>query len=252
MSPLVTTLAFAAAVSLSLGCVVLPSGLETMRAPLPPPRIERTFRVGERPTLTVVNSSLQGSVTVRAWERPEIRVVAETSSRVAIVDAHQEGAVVSVRLRKKGSVPLERVHLTLFVPAECAIEVSTIGGDIVVEDIRGRVKAFTTSGNIELKGVSAQSVDAISCTDGHVVLAGNLVPQGVYSLYSAGGVVEVTLPETASFTLDAATHEGRIDSGPFRFTAENRTATHLEGVYGTGRSLLKLRTNAGHIRLRKR
>lgn len=215
-------------------------------------RVERTFRVGENATLTVINSSLHGSVTVRAWGRSEIRVLAEMASRSAIVDAHQEGQGVIVRLRKKGRAPLNAVHLTIDVPAQCAIEVSTMGGPIVVEDVRGRVKAFTASGNIELKGVASPSIDAISCTDGNVVLSGDLAPQGVYSLYSAGGIVEVVVPETSSFTLDAATHEGRIDSGAFRFSSENRTATHVEGIYGKGSSLLKLRTNFGHIRLRKK
>lgn len=215
-------------------------------------QVERTFRVGENATLNVINSSLHGGVTIRAWERSEIHISAALVSRATLLDARQEGHAVTVRLHKKGRAPIGAVHLTIRVPAQCAIEVSTMGGDIVVENVRGRVKAFTTSGNIELKGVSSQFIDAISCTDGNVILSGDLALQGMYSLYSAGGIVEVAVPETASFTLDAATHEGRIDSGTFRFSSENRTATHVEGIYGRGSLLLKLRTNFGQIRLRKK
>jgi len=95
------------------GALVLGGSLFLFVAAAPPQRVEKTFRVGENATLAVINSSLHGSVTVRAWERSEIHVVAEMASRSAIVDAHQEGQAVTVRLRRKGRAPLDAVHLTI-------------------------------------------------------------------------------------------------------------------------------------------
>jgi len=199
----------------------------------------------------VKHSSLRGSIKVRAWNRREIKLVAEIHSPSVSVDASKSREIVTIKLRRRGHEVVDLVNLDLLVPPECAAEVSTVGGDITIEHVQGRLKAFTTDGNITLTGISCQKIEAISCIDGNIRLSGELVPQGRYSLYSGGGSIDVDLPESASFTLYAATHQGRIDSEGFHLSSESRTPSHLEGVWGTGSSLLKLRTHSGSIRLRK-
>lgn len=215
-------------------------------------RYEKTFPIGESPTLIVVNSSLRGSIKVQTWNRREIKVLAEIYSSTVTVDASKSGEIVTIKLRRHGRELVDIVNFDLLVPPECATKVSTVSGDITIENVQGRLKVFTTDGNITLTGVSCQNIEAISCMNGNIRLSGELVPQGRYSFYSGGGSIDVDLPESVSFTLYAATHQGRIDSEGFRFSSESRTPSHLEGVWGTGSSLLKLRTHSGSIRLRKR
>ncbi|MEO0250217.1 MAG: DUF4097 family beta strand repeat-containing protein, partial [candidate division WOR-3 bacterium] len=196
--------------------------------------------------------SLRGSIRIQTWDRREIKVLAEIYSSSVSVDASKLDEIITIKLRRRGRAAAEVVNFDFLVPPECAAEVSTIGGDITIEHVRGQLKVFTTDGNITLTGVSCQKIEAISCISGNIRLSGELVPQGRYSFYSGGGFIDVDLPESVSFTLYAATHHGRIDSEGFRFSSESRTPSHLEGVWGTGSSLLKLRTHSGSIRLRKR
>lgn len=212
---------------------------------------EKSFALGDNPILTLENTSVHGNTEVQTWDRPEIKITAEIHSANMYVEASSSDGVLNVKLRRKGKVSTEPVHFRVWVPAGCEVELSSLSGKITVRGVRARLKALTTDGDIELLDILGQSVDAISSTSGNITLSSTLNHQGKYHLYSAGGRITVMFSEPASFTLDAATQEGRIQMDGFRLTDERRSERHVSGTYGDGQVMLILRTYRGPIQLRK-
>lgn len=214
--------------------------------------VEKVFPAGENATFILENTSVYGNVELKAWDQPLIKVVAEILSPDILVEAIPADRSVHVRLRRKGLVSMDAVHFHVWLPPHCEVELSSLSGKITVRGLRARLKASTTDGDIELIDISGESIDAISSTRGSITLIGSLDREGKYNLYSGSGQIRVIFPATASFTLDAATREGRIDVQGFHLTEERRSPHHLEGTYGEGVAVLMIRTYKGTIHLQKR
>jgi len=212
---------------------------------------EKTFALGDNPTLILENSSVQGNIEVQSWDHAEIKIAAEIHSANTSVEASSSQGVLNVKLRRKGQISTEPVHFRVWAPASCEVHLSSLSGKIVVRGVRARLKALTTDGDIELVDVSGQSVDATSSTSGNITLSGPLNYQGKYHLYSAMGRINVVFKESASFTLDAATGAGHIQLDGFGLANERRSERHVEGTYGDGHAILMLRTVQGLIQLQK-
>jgi len=212
---------------------------------------EKTFALGENPTLILENTSVQGNVEVHSWDRPEIKIAAEIHAANTFVEASSSTGALTVKLRRKGLVSTEPVHFRVWVPATCEVQLSSMSGKITVRGVRSRLKVLTTDGDIELLDVLGLNVDATSSTSGNITLSSPLNPQGKYHLYSTAGRINVVFKEPASFTLDAATEEGRIQLDGFRLANERRSESHVQGTYGDGQAILMLRTVHGFIQLQK-
>lgn len=199
-----------------------------------------------------MNSSLRGNISVQAWDRPQIRLVALGQAPDAQVNVRLTNDVLTVKVQRHRASGNDAVDLEVTVPAEGFVEASTIGGKITVRGMRSRLKLSTVEGDIELVDLASPSVDAMSVTTGRIAFSGQLEPRGIYTFYSGQGTIEVIVPKESSFTLDASTHEGRIESEGIHLRSPLRTASHLQGVSGAGGARLQLRTHSGRIRLRSR
>lgn len=214
--------------------------------------VVRTFSVGSTPSVVLVNTSLRGNVSVQAWARREIQRVMTAASFSARVDIRFSNDVLTVKVQKRHATSPDVVDLKVKVPVDCAIEASTIGGKIRVHGVRGPMKLSTMEGDIELVDVASPNIDAMSVTTGRIVFSGSFHERGTYTFYSGAGTIEIAIPERSSFTLDASTHEGRIEAEGVRFQTRTHTPSHLQGIAETGGALLKLRTHSGRIRVRPR
>ncbi|GBC81146.1 hypothetical protein HRbin10_00252 [bacterium HR10] len=213
----------------------------------PPRRLVRTFSVGRSPGVILVNSSLRGNISVQAWERWEIHLTA-----TAPVDARFSNDILTVSVPKRRAIGSDAVDIDVKVPADCVVEASTIRGKITIRGVRGHLKLSSMEGDIELVDVASPNIDAMSVTAGRITFSGKLQERGTYTFYSGAGTIELLLPEASSFTLDAATHEGRIETEGLRLQSRSQTPSHLQGIAQTGSALLKLRTHSGRIHVRHR
>jgi len=195
----------------------------------------------------LVNSSLRGNISVQAWERREIHLIA-----TAPVDTRFSNNILTVSVPKRRATGSDTVDIDVKVPVECAVEASTIGGKITLRGVRGHLKLSSMEGDIELVDVASPNIDAMSVTAGRILFSGTLQERGTYTFYSGAGTIELLLPEASSFTLDAATHEGRIETEGLRLQSRSQTPSHLQGIAQTGSALLKLRTHSGRIHVRHR
>lgn len=214
--------------------------------------VVRTFPVGSTPSVVLMNTSLRGNVSVQAWARREIQLAMTVASSSAHVDIRFFNDVLTVKVQRRRATSLDAVDLEVKVPVDCAIEASTIGGKIRVHGVRGHMKLSTMEGDIELVDISSPNIDAMSVTTGRIVFSGNLHERGTYTFYSGAGTIEIAVPAQSSFTLDASTHEGRIEAEGLHLQTRTHTPSHLQGIAETGSALLKLRTHSGRIRVRHR
>ena len=132
-------------------------------------------------------SNVSGDVTVKTWNRNEVKIDALKVSRATSKEKARENAdkvkiVVSNEgdlVRVKTEYPKEKkdnknLHVSityvLTVPKGASPSVSTVSGDVEIADIDGDVKASTVSGGVHLGkiggGVKAKSVS------GGIVLEG--------------------------------------------------------------------------------
>ena len=159
-----------------------------------------------------------------------------------------------------GSVKIKRVGGNL--------EVGDAGGDIRVEEVGGNATVHTTSGVIAL-GVVQGKVDAHGAgteitvaqvrdvvtahtTGGSVRVAFAGEPKAGSRVEVLGGGIEVSLPRSAAFDLEAHSTGGTVKSDlPVSVTTSGHSPFgELKGAINGGGPLLRLRASSGDIRVK--
>ena len=123
-------------------------------------------------------------------------------------------------------------------------------GSLNVEDVVGPVKVNTRATDVVLSGFT----DGLDLTvdKGDVDLKPSRTSLGKMTVHTRAGNIDLTLPRSASFNLDAETSRGEIDNecgDELREQTRGRGA-HLDGNVGAGPSL-HVTTDRGDITVRK-
>jgi len=113
-------------------------------------------------------SAMGGEVTIRTWDRNEMRVVADHSSRER-VEIHVSDRVVKVRTKRERGVS-HSVDYEITIPATMDVEVSGTFLEVDIEGVRGEVSAHTVQG--ELRLVGGAGFVTLHSTQGEVVCEG--------------------------------------------------------------------------------
>ncbi|MDW8239979.1 MAG: DUF4097 family beta strand repeat-containing protein [Acidobacteriota bacterium] len=216
-----------------------------------PQPYEKTFAAHQISSLTLDNTSLHGNIEVQAWDRQEIKITAEIHAPHTFIEPNLSKGALIIKLRRKGLVSTEPVHFRVWLPPTCEVNLSTMNGKIVVRGVRTKLKALTTDGDIELIDTGGTWIDATSSMSGNIKLSGQLNHEGKYHLYSAMGRIDISFRDPASFTFDAATRQGRIQTEGVHLNGAQRSDHHVTGDYGQGHAILLVRTVSGTIQLRK-
>jgi hypothetical protein len=117
------------------------------------------------------------------------------------------------------------------------VEVTSSGGTVQLVDVAGpKVSVGTTSGNISYRG---------DCSGG-----------GDYSMTTHSGVIDVSLPETASFDVSARSVSGQVQNDfPLQpqksHTAVPNAGSSFSGTSNSGSSSVVLQSFSGRIRVKK-
>jgi DUF4097 and DUF4098 domain-containing protein YvlB len=111
---------------------------------------DTTFAVPAGTRLRLDNAN--GDVRVRAWDRPQVRVQADHSSRLEIGITVASGILRIEPRGARGFPAVGAVDYVLTVPAEMSIEVGGMNADVEIEGTRGEVKVNTVSGDITVRG----------------------------------------------------------------------------------------------------
>jgi DUF4097 and DUF4098 domain-containing protein YvlB len=158
-------------------------------------------------------------------------------------EVHVSGAVADVSVQtSNGAIDVRG--------ATGPIDLSTSNGSITLNGGSGTLKLDTSNGAIDASTTSAVQVAATSA-NGALRFAGALSPKSTNTLRSSNALVDVTLPADASFTVSAATSNGKVTSD-FPIKGDNQTDQQVKGTVGEDpQTTLTLETSNGDIKLHK-
>lgn len=210
--------------------------------------VNKRFTVQPHPLITVSNSS--GTVTVKAWDRQEVQVIADHASDKMEVDATQIGNRVDLLAHPviEGVTPDDlRTDYEITVPADAELQirndagsvlvanifgdmavdtvaagvdmsdtagyvtVKTVGGSFTCRRCAGRIEVTSISGNVKLLDARSYKVRAQTST-GNVLFDGEFLPNGIYQLRNYSGTVEVRFSPDDSFDLSATSLHGKVNN----------------------------------------
>jgi DUF4097 and DUF4098 domain-containing protein YvlB len=130
-------------------------------------------------------------------------------------------------------------------------DLRTVSGRIKAERIKGSVSADTTSGAITLSEVSEAKTVRAKVLSGNITYDGQIIAGGRYSFEALSGTIEVGLPASSAFDLEAETFSGSIRTD-FAVTMSGRiTPKELRGTVGNGGATLRVKSFSGSIRIVK-
>lgn len=142
-----------------------------------------------------------------------------------------------------------KINFNVQVPKGVKLNAMTTNGRVHCLNLDSVVRASTTNGDVE---VSTSEWASARTTNGGVrVSMGNAKWSGELEVLTTNGSVDVTLPASAEFKVDAATTNGGI-STDFPITVSGRFGPKsLSGTVGGGGRDLHVATTNGGVNLRK-
>jgi len=193
------------------------------------------------PNARIQIQNFAGSVTVRAWDRPAVRISVGPSRRDEVRVRRREDAMEIATISRTGVPAPHDYEIT--VPSRASLDIGGTYTDITVDGVRGSVSATTVQGIVSLKGgdgaISLKSVEGtVSVQDakGHIEVNG--VNKGLTLTNIDGDIVaetvngSIVLDGIRSAAVEAVTVNGSVkydgtitDGGRYRFGSHSGTIT---------------------------
>ncbi|HET8889891.1 MAG TPA: DUF4097 family beta strand repeat-containing protein [Candidatus Angelobacter sp.] len=147
----------------------------------------------------------------------------------------------------------QRLHLksirTDLMLAKLDGDISMGHGDIRASSVAGPVKLTTRSNEVHFEDVSGEV--EVENRNGLVAIRPK-APLGNIDISNAHGGIELDLPGSAGFRLDAQSTNGNIDINDFGVNVDNeRRDASARATIGKGGPDIRLRTDRGSIQIRK-
>jgi DUF4097 and DUF4098 domain-containing protein YvlB len=212
--------------------------------------MEKSFNVTMRPVVSVRNDN--GKISVKSWQKNEVRVVADHASDKLEVDADQRGnridltthvlnqSVTSEELRADfeisvpeetelqikndaGNVAVFRVSGDMtFETVLADVQLEEVAGYLVVKTVSGSLQCVRCAGRIEVNSISGnlRLIQPVSSNvraqtySGIIFFDGDFLPGGTYVLKNHRGPIEVKYTDSDSFDLRATSIYGKVDREP--------------------------------------
>jgi len=211
-------------------------------------RFEKVFQVTTNPCVMITNYT--GGITVKGWQRQEVKVIAANFTRNVEIDTEVFGGKVKIAthvLDKLATTEKAKVDYEILVPEDSNLDIQTNMGTLDVENIRGKIEIDAVEATVKVDGVSgylqarslgskltisnasgmvqtttvsgdilfdhlqSSSVNA-SSTLGNISYNGDFVSRGKYTFSTNEGAIMIQCAEQASVEWDAKTVTGVIES----------------------------------------
>lgn len=147
--------------TLTLSLLVLGAAPALARAQAP---VDTVITVDPRGRLDLEN--FQGSVTVDAWDRPAVRIVADGPR--SVIRIHGDGSSISVRTEQHRGP--RNVDYRLNVPAAMDLSIQGVDTDVTIRGVRAGLQVHTVNGDVTVEG--GRGVVALNSVQGAVSLSG--------------------------------------------------------------------------------
>ncbi|WP_420454722.1 hypothetical protein [Rubrivirga sp.] len=207
--------------------------------------------------------AVNGEVSVREWDRPDVLVrarVTAVSADAALARRQVRATTVTTAAgRVRSSAPSEArsnasVSYQVFAPRSTRLTVAALNGPVSIEGMAGRIRAEVTNGPVALAAVGGDvEVDA---TNGpvSVALSGTTWRGAGLTVRAMNGPIQLTVPGGYGARLSARTHQGRISAPDLRTGARERRrdqpGDRLDATLGSGGPVLSLVAHNGPVQIR--
>jgi len=202
-------------------------------------------------TLTLNNWS--GAITVEGWDKSQIKISADLEAPTArlMPRVDDNGIEIDIVRDNQGRGDVGSVNFRISVPFDSSVDIETRYGDLTVNNVKGStVRAHVTAeGNITLTQLRSQFVMAHN-TMGDILFDGELLSEGIYSLKSSDGNINIRIPQNSAFNLIAVAPNTReITLGPFAGSGLSYIGDRRKvvGNVGTARANLSVVNQRGSI-----
>ncbi len=150
------------------------------RRPEQTERFTKTFRVGRNASLYLGN--LSGDIIVKAGSGDDIVIDAlkrapqgpdaQRQLNAVTIDAVQQASRVEVRTRypEHGGDIRTSVDFTVTVPADTALDLHSVSGDVRVTGVKGNLRTDCISGDVIIEG--AERLEQVKAVSGDIVVTG--------------------------------------------------------------------------------
>ena len=171
--------------------------------------------------------NFQGSVTVEAWSRNAVRVVADGPRNA--IRVHGGGGSVSVRTEHHRGP--HDVDYQLTVPAAMDLSIQGVDTDVTIRGAQGRLQVHTVNGDISVQG--GRGVVELNSVQGSVSLTGG---EGRGELTSVNDAVEVNgfRGDLRATTVNGEVNLRGVESGSVESTTVNGSITYQGSIRSDG------------------
>jgi DUF4097 and DUF4098 domain-containing protein YvlB len=145
------------------------------------------------------------------------------------------------------------VDFTVTVPQGANLQLQTESGDITVNGVDGQMTLATNSGSINASNDVLNGSSTMTTNSGDIRFDGTVGTSGTDQFLTSSGSVDLTVPSTSAFHVDATTNSGSIDIPGVNANSSGTKASGDVGVgsqvHGTG---VSINTDSGDIHLHLR
>src|SRR6266516_2128267 len=221
-----------------------------------------TYTVGSQPTLVINDDT--GSITIqRGSTNSQITILAVKHLRAfglgspPAIQYNQHGNIITARAHTNDSFSgfgSNNVDFEVTLPANANLQVHTDTGLVTVNSISGTMSLTTSTGSINATQVTLSGHSVLTSDSGSIVFLGATDPGGLYQFSADTGSLNVTLPGSSSFHLDARTNTGSLNSDFVDVNVQHANSIGNVAYGNVGASpaaTVVLKTNTGSIDLHK-
>lgn len=200
----------------------------------------------EASTGATVEISAERSVSAGSDEAAA-EVLAKIEMREEVGPDRVRVETLAPRLRLGG----HKVTFVVKVPAGVNVDLRTVNGGVLLENVGGEVRATSTNGAVRGRLAGASLVDARTTNGGvDLDLTGALAPDARVTLTSVNGGIRLNVPQDTKARVQARCTNGRISVDGLPFAAEGeQNRRRVDGNLNGGGGRIELQTTNGGVTL---
>lgn len=212
-------------------------------------------------SLEKIHPSANGGATVHGWQKNTVLVrscIHATGSNES--DARWLASQITVT-RGAGDIepdgPTSDKHrrwdvsYEIWLPQQSNLDVSTVNGGVIIQEVQGEIRANTVNGGVQLDRL-AGDVKGTTVNGGlRAELAGGRWDGAGLHLSTTNGGIVVGLPASYSATVETSTVNGGIQCD-FPVTVQGKLNKHMSFQLGNGGTAIRASTVNGGIIFKRR
>ncbi|MGE0039898.1 MAG: DUF4097 family beta strand repeat-containing protein [Vicinamibacterales bacterium] len=223
----------------------------------------RSYELAPGGQLELIN--VNGRITAEASDGTQVELKAERTAKAMSDESAQEllgqiemreevgdGRVrVEVRAPRMNGPKGHEIKWTVRVPKGVHVDLRTVNGGVRLQGLDGDIRAHSTNGGVNGRGLRASSLEAGVTNGGVDIELAEAPTSGTFDLESVNGGVELAMPADSKADISARCTNGGVSvTGLDLVASGEQTRRRVEGALNGGGARVSLSTVNGGVRLR--